>query len=139
MNANDLAELSTAERAFAQTVRAQLRASEQLNYIESARLAATRAQARALIAPAAHHLSWSWLAAPAAVAAIAFSLMRFDTSAPAIAPLPSSGALQALSGDVNASSADALEWVSDEAGPDFYRDLAFYEWLQSRSQMEPNA
>jgi len=40
---------------------------------------------------------------------------------------------------VNAVSGDALMWVSDEAGPDFYRDLEFYEWLQSRSPTEPNA
>lgn len=139
MNATDFAELSPADHAFVQAARVQLRASERLDYVESARLAATRAQARALMTHAEHRLGLGWLAAPAAVAAIAFSLMRFDTSAPSIAPLSSSDALQVLSSDVNASSADALEWVSDEAGPDFYRDLAFYEWLQSRSQMEPNA
>lgn len=139
MNATDLDELSPTDRAFARAVRAQLRASEQLNYVEAARLSATRAQARELLMPTHRSSAWGWLAAPAAVAAIAFSLMRFDSPTPAVTPLPSTDQLLALSSDVNASTAAALEWVSDEAGPDFYRDLAFYEWLRSRSLTEPNA
>ena len=139
MNTIDLDDLSPADRAFARAVRVQLRASEQLNYVETARLAATRARAQALIAPASHLPVWGWLAAPAAVAAIALSLMRVDSPTPAVAPLLNADQLLVLSTDVNASPAAALEWVSDEAGPDFYRDLAFYEWLQSRSPTEPNA
>lgn len=138
MNATDLDELSPANRAFALAVRVQLRASEQLNTVEAARFSATRARVRELLMPVDRSFAWGWLAAPAAVATIAFSLMRFDSSTPA-APMPSAEQLLVLSTDVNASPAAALEWVSDEAGPDFYRDLAFYEWLQSRSQTEPNA
>lgn len=140
MNSNDLTELAPADRAFAQLARAQLRASESLNYIESARLAATRAQVQELLAqPPTRLPAWGWLAAPALLAAVTFSGLRFDPAAPSLPAAPNADVLLELSADVNASTPDALVWVSDEAGPDFYRDLAFYEWLQSRSPTEPNA
>ncbi len=140
MNAIDLQELDPADRAFALAASARLRASESLNYVEAARLAATRAQARELLSqPRGAIPAWGWLAAPAAVAAIAVSLVRFEPAAPLPEALPTAEALIELSAAVNAPAADALVWVSDEAGPDFYRDLEFYQWLQSRSPSEPNA
>ncbi len=136
MTDTDLQDLSTADRAFALAARGGLRASECLNYVESARLAATRAQARALLEkPRFAMPAWGWLAAPAALAVISLSVLRMQSPAPAAGPLVSPDVFAT----VNASSADALMWVSDEAGPDFYRDLEFYEWLQSRSPAEPNA
>ena len=140
MNTHDLEDLPAADRAFAQQARLRLRASETLNYVEAARLTATRAQARELLmtnprkAPA-----WAWLAVPAALAAITVSILRFS---PLVAneSMPPGAVLQAQTTiDVNVTDTAALEWVSDEAGPDFYRDLEFYEWLQSRSPTEPNA
>lgn len=140
MTTIDLQELQPADLAFALKARQQLRASETLNYVEAARLAATRAQAREMVQANHRQLpAWGWLAAPAAVAAVAFSLFRFDFPAPLIQSPPTADALVQLSTDVNAPSVDALVWVSDEAGPDFYRDLEFYEWLQSRSPAKPNA
>ena len=140
MTTIDLQELSHADLAFAQRARQKLRASETLNYVEAARLSATRAQARELLDTKHHQLSaWGWLAAPAAMAAVAFSLFRFDPAAPLSQSPPTAEVLVQLSTDVNAPAADALVWVSDEAGPDFYRDLEFYEWLQSRSPAKPNA
>lgn len=141
MNSTDLQDFSAADRAFAQTARARLQASESLNYVESARLAATRAQVRELLAaPRQSMPGWGWLAAPAVFAAVTFSVLRLDPIAPAqTVQSPSADALLALASDVNASTPAALEWQFDEAGPDFYNDLVFYQWLQSRSSSEPNA
>lgn len=144
MSTANLHDLAPADRAFAQLAQTRLRASEQLNYIESARLSATRAQVRELVAaPSPSMRGWSWLAVPAALAAVTFSVLRFDPAAAPVAPVqaPSAEDLLLLSSlsDVNASTPAALEWEFDEAGPDFYRDLAFYQWLQSRSSSEPNA
>ena len=140
MTTIDLQELSHTDLAFAAKARQQLRASETLNYVEAARLAATRAQAREMLQTNHRQLpAWGWLAAPVAVAAVAFSLFRFDSSPALTQSPPTAAVLVQLSTDVNAPAADALMWVSDEAGPDFYRDLEFYEWLQSRSPAKPNA
>lgn len=144
MSTSNLQDLTPADRVFAELAQARLRASEGLNYVESARLSATRAQVRGLAAgPSPAMRGWGWLAVPAALAAVTFSVLRFD---PAVAPAatvqaPSAEDLLLLSSlsDVNASTPAALEWEFDEAGPDFYRDLAFYQWLQSRSSSEPNA
>jgi hypothetical protein len=122
--------------------RQRLRDSERLDYLESARLAAARARAVALLQPTAPRLPvWSWLATPALLAALSFvvlnpSLHRLQTPS---AASEASAELVASIGAVNASSPSALEWGTDEAGLDFYRDLEFYEWLQSRSPPEPNA
>ena len=131
MTPTELQDLSTAERDFALGLRARLRAAETLDFTESARLAAARARAVAAVSPAGFSPAWGWLAAPALVAAVMFSWQQFRP-APVSAPADAQVA-------VNASAPVALDWVSDEAGPDFYRDLEFYEWLQSRSQLKPNA
>lgn len=139
MNTTDLQDLYPADRAFAQAARAGLRASEGLNYVESARLAATRARARDCLMQSRPAMPASaWFAASAAVLVVAVALLRLDFSSP---ETPQSTVQMAMFPPtaVNADAVDALVWVSDEAGPDFYRDLEFYEWLQSRSRMEPNA
>lgn len=146
MNTAHFQELSPADRAFAEVAQKRLRGSEQLNYVESARLAATRAQVRELVSAPRSNPLWAWIAAPAALAAVMVSMMPFDltslqgkVTSSAAQPVPSTEVLATLANPVNAESAAALSWVSDEAGPDFYRDLEFYEWLQSRSPTEPNA
>lgn len=139
MTYNDLQDLDPADRAFAQLARQRLRASESLNYVESARLAAARSQACELLSQRQSAPAWGWLAAPALLAVVALSTQRFFTVPPASGPAPSAEVLMELAADVNAISPDALVWVSDEAGPDFYRDLEFYQWLHSRSPSEPNA
>lgn len=146
MNNNHFQELAPADRVFAEVAQKKLRDSEQLNYVESARLAATRAQVRELINTPRYNPLWAWIAAPAALAAVLVSMLPFGqslmqnkaTSSVALTA-PSAEVLVTLANPVNADSADALSWVSDEAGPDFYRDLEFYQWLQSRSPTEPNA
>lgn len=140
MNTTDLQDLDPADRAFAQVARAQLRASESLNYVEAARLAATRAEVREIMAkPRSALPAWGWIAAPAAVAGIAVSLLGFEPAVTPVTLQPSADVLFELSSAVNAASPDALVWESDEMGPDFYRDLEFYQWLHSRSSSEPNA
>ncbi len=146
MNTIDLQDLEASDRAFAEAARQRLRASESLNYVETARLAAARAQARELMVSPRMAPVWGWLAAPAAIAALAVLVLRWgpvaDTgsavSAMAI-PQPAAEVLVGLADGVNDSSPDALMWVSDEAGLDLYADLEFYQWLQSRSRSEPNA
>jgi hypothetical protein len=125
----DLNDLSPQERDLALALRSRLRASEGLNAVESARLSAARLRAReALATPRSAAMPWFWVALPAAaVAAVAVMMLR-PQAVPEMAPPV-----------VNAMAPDALMWMSDEAGPDFYRDLEFYQWLQSRSPTEPNA
>ena len=139
MNTTELQTLAPQDRAFIEVAGAALRASEGLNYVEAARLSATRAQVRELmLRPRRSIPAWGWVAAPAAVAALLVSLHRFDLL-PATSPSQPPTELLATLSVVNAPQADALVWTTDEAGPDFYRDLEFYEWLQSRSSTEPNA
>jgi len=142
MNTIELQYFSPEERAFIEAAQRRLRGSESLTYVESARLAATRAQIRELVSrPAPTRSSgWTWLAAPAAIAAVVFSVTRFHPADLAPPAAPTADVLEGLASDVNAHTTAALVWVSDEAGPDFYRDLEFYEWLQKqRSPTEPNA
>jgi len=62
-----------------------------------------------------------------------------------IAVLPSRLAPPAIpvADAVNQTELAALEWAADEAGPDFYRDLEFYQWLEQHRKLdrlpEPNA
>lgn len=132
--ATDLAELSAADRAFAARARTALRATEALDYVESARLAAARRQAvSALDAPARRS---AWLLAPTAAAlgaALLIAVLPSRLASPVLPATPS----------VNQNELAALEWAADEAGPDFYRDLEFYQWLEQHRKLErlpePNA
>lgn len=127
------ADLAPADRAFAQLAQARLRATEVLDYTESARLAAARRRAVAALEERRSGLA-GWLLAPAALATIALSFVLLPNrlaTPPASAPA------------VNGLETAALEWVVDEAGPEFYRDLEFYRWLEQQRQLgrlpEPNA
>ena len=141
MNATHLDELSPDDLAFARVAALRLRASETLDYVESAKLAATRAQLRALVAKPQPLLPvWAWVAAPAVFALVVFSALRLSPETAPHGPQPTTEVLVSLAADVNASTSAALNWQPDEAGPDFYRDLEFYQWLQQqRSPTEPNA
>jgi len=142
MKTTNFTDLAPADRAFAQMAREQLLSTETLNAVERARLAATRAQVRELVSQPRYAIpTWGWAAAPAAIAVVAISVLRY-TSAPgvdAVSAVPPADVLIELAADVNAPSSGALMWESDEVGPDFYRDLEFYQWLQSQSPTEPNA
>lgn len=130
---SDLAELSDADRTFALQARQALHASEALDFSESARLAAARH--RALAALERPERRRAWLLAPAALAVallIAVLPARLAVNTAPVAPVA-----------VNANDLVALEWAADEAGPDFYRDLEFYQWLSQQRELErhpePNA
>ena len=70
-------DLSAADRSFALAARQRLLATEELNYVESARLAATRRQAVALAQqPASSLPAWGWLAAPALLAALTIAWLQ---------------------------------------------------------------
>lgn len=125
-------DLAPGDSAFARAAQRALRASESLDYVESARLAAARRRALATLeAPALR--PWRFAPAGAALAvALLVALLPSQLSAPAQPAVP-----------VNENMLAALEWSADEAGPDFYRDLEFYEWLSEHSETdrhpEPNA
>ena len=125
-------DLAPADRAFAQAARGALRASESLDYVESARLAAARRRALATL-EAAPTRYWRFAPMGAAVALAALvALLPSRLSSPAQPAVP-----------VNENMLAALEWSADEAGPDFYRDLEFYQWLSEHGSQdrrpEPNA
>jgi hypothetical protein len=130
---NHFADLSPADRAFAQVAQTRLRASEVLDYTESARLAAARRRAVAALEERRSGIA-AWLLAPAALATVALSFVLIPNRLVS----PPTGASA-----VNGLETAALEWVVDEAGPDFYRDLEFYRWLEQQSELgrlpEPNA
>ena len=128
----DFDDLAPADRAFARAACSALRAGESLDYVESARLAGARRRALATLeAPATGY----WRFAPAGAALVGAALVALlpsRLSTPAQPAVP-----------VNENMLAALEWSADEAGPDFYRDLEFYEWLSEHSEPdrhpEPNA
>lgn len=88
------------------------------------RLRAIRARALAVAAEPAHRAAINWgvpLAAAAGLATWAM-LPRLLVEAPAPAPAEMTAA------------ADALDLLTDERGPEFYRDLEFYRWLEERER-----
>lgn len=125
-------DLSAADRAFAQVAQTRLRATEVLDYTESARLAAARRRAVAALEDRRLGVN-RWLLAPAALATLVlgFALLPNRLASPPTTPA------------VNGLETAALEWVVDEAGPEFYRDIEFYRWLAQQAELgrhtEPNA
>lgn len=103
------------DEALARRLAAALRDSEQnLDAVTRARLAAARARAVAAAAPPA----WRGWALPAALAA--------GLAVYAVLPLREAAPVRP------AEPALALELMADELGPEFYRDLDFYQWLQTQ-------
>lgn len=125
------ATLPEADRAFALRAQQRLRASEALDYVESTRLAAARARAMSSVVPDRQRPAASWLAVAATIAVMAILMFPRAAQTPVSAP----AALAA----VNQTGIDALNWIAEPAGPQFYRDLAFYEWLQNQASHKPNA
>jgi hypothetical protein len=105
----DFEELDERDRALARKLRAQLRASEDFDYVTQARLSAARARA---VAASRRPAGW-WFATggltAAAVLAVVLVLRVPQTAAP--------------------TTADSLELMTDELEPEFYQDLEMYQWL----------
>jgi hypothetical protein len=106
------------DQQLAQALRGALRASEAVDAVTAARLAAARR--RALTAPAAAHPAFSW-GLPAGMAAAALALALWVT--PSTQPGP------ALA---DTRTAAALDVLTDDNDPQFYRDLEFYQWLEQQ-------
>jgi hypothetical protein len=110
---SDFDELNEHDRALAQRLRAQLRASEELDYVTQAKLASARARAVAAAGATAAPGNAGWWAAggltAAAVLAAVLVLRTPHSAMPA--------------------TADALELLTDDVDPEFYQDLDMYQWL----------
>jgi hypothetical protein len=101
-------ELDERDRALARKLRAQLLASEELDYVTQAKLSAARARA---VAATRRPAGW-WMAGGLTAAAVLAAVMVLrvpDAAAP--------------------SAADTLELLTDELDPEFYQDLDMYQWL----------
>jgi hypothetical protein len=106
---SDFDELDERDRALAQRLRAQLRASEALNYVTQAKLAAARARA---LGAAPRRTGW-WVATGGLTAAALLAVMLVLRAPHSSVPTP----------------ADALELLTDDVEPEFYQDLDMYQWL----------
>lgn len=106
---SDFEDLDEADRALAQRLRTQLRASEELDYVTQAKLGAARARA---IAAAPRHTGW-WLASGGLAAAAVLAVMLVVRTPHPVAP----------------TTVDALELLADDVDPEFYQDLDMYQWL----------
>lgn len=105
---SDFEELDERDRALARKLRAQLRASEELDYVTQAKLSAARARAVA----ATHRPTGWWMAGGLTAAAVLAAVLVLRTPQ-AIAP----------------SGTDTLELLTDDLEPEFYQDLDMYQWL----------
>jgi hypothetical protein len=109
---SDFDDLNEQDRALAQRLRAQLLASEELDYVTQAKLAAARARAvtEAGATTAPRNAGW-WAAGGLTAAAVlaAVLVLRTPHSVPA--------------------TADTLELLTDDVDPEFYQDLDMYQWL----------
>ena len=105
----DFEDLDDKDRALAQKLRAQLRATEDLDYVTQARLSAARARA---VAASRRPAGW-WFATGGLTAAALLAAVLVLRVSPTSAP----------------SMADSLELMTDELEPEFYQDLDLYQWL----------
>jgi hypothetical protein len=114
-------ELDGEDQAFAQAMARKLRASENVDRDTAARLAVARRRA---VANAASRSPWHWSlpigAFATGVLALAMTLYPRQAAEPA----------------ADAHVVDALDLLTDDKGPEFYRDLEFYRWLD---QEHPHA
>lgn len=108
-------ELDREDRIFADALAGALRASEQLDPATARRLASAR---RLALAQAAHRRpAWVWALPATAAAALLLAILLPWRQGPG----PAAAELRA---------AENLELLTDEMGPEFYRDLEFYQWLE---------
>ena len=106
-------ELDEHDRDLARRLRAQLLASEELDPVTRARLAAARARAVGESgATAARHTGW-WLATGGLTAAAVLAVMLVLRTPQSAVP----------------TTADSLELLTDDVDPEFYQDLDMYQWL----------
>jgi hypothetical protein len=119
MNRNETMDLSPEERAWRDSAGRALRESEQqFDAVTVARLRAARARAVGSIGVFEHrHASWGFPMALAAglLAVVLVPRMSFE-------PRPGL--------PVNVAESHALEMLTDRVGPEFYRNLDFYLWLE---------
>jgi hypothetical protein len=110
---SEFEELDERDRALAQRLRVQLRASEDLDYVTQARLSAARARAVARVGEttASRHTGW-WVATGGLTAAAVLAVMLVLRTPQSVAP-----------------TADAFELLTDDVDPEFYQDLDLYQWL----------
>jgi hypothetical protein len=102
-------DLDERDRALAQKLRTQLRASEDLDYVTQARLSAARARA---VAASRRPAGW-WFATGGLTAAALLAVVLVLRVPQGAAP----------------TTADSLELMTDELEPEFYQDLDLYKWL----------
>ena len=128
----NFSELNTADAALARRAQALLRASETLDWNTARRLDAARGRALAAATARPAPVVLGWRLAPAAALVLALVGVWLMP-----APVALDAGFSTVA--VNRLPPDALEWVADEAGPGFYRDLEFYQWLEHHSPPKPNA
>ncbi|TXH05692.1 MAG: hypothetical protein E6R07_02460 [Nevskiaceae bacterium] len=104
---------------FAQSLRKLLRSSESVDRRTARRLAQARARAIVAAQPAS---TFHWLVPAGAVAAAIAMVLSLRHAVPTSQPAPE---LQA---------ADALDLLTDDKDPQFYRDLEFYKWLEKHQR-----
>lgn len=108
-------ELNDKDREFAERLRQTLRQSERtLDKDTTARLRIAREQAVATAQKPRWALNWLVPAGAVAAGLLVFAWL------PMQAPV------------LESSGMDSLEILADEMGPEFYQDLEFYEWLETR-------
>ena len=111
-------ELPEAERELAQSLRATLRAGDDLDYVTSSRLRAARARALVTAQPKPR----GWLYATGGLTAAAL------VAAVIVLRMPSFGLSHSVDTAATAQ-ADAIEILTDDVDADFYEDLELYRWL----------
>lgn len=107
---NDFEELEERDRELARKLRAQLRASEKLDFVTQSKLSAARA--RAVAAASSGQIGW-WMATGGLTAAAVLTVLLVVRAPQSVAP----------------STADTLELMTDDVEPEFYQDLDLYQWL----------
>jgi hypothetical protein len=111
-------ELPDAERQLAQSLRASLRADEDLDFVTASRLRAARA--RALAAPRPAPRGWLYASGGLTAAAIVAAVIVLRMPLPTLPHAAETG---------TTAQADAIEILTDDEDADFYEDLELYRWL----------
>ncbi|HUS23787.1 MAG TPA: hypothetical protein VM369_02480 [Candidatus Binatia bacterium] len=121
---NDLDLERETELWFGRAGEALRESEQQLDAVTLMRLRAIRARALAEARPVAARHAANWAVPLAAAAGLATWALLPRLM---VAPGP-------VAGPAEVASVDALDLMTDEHGPDFYRDLEFYAWLQARGE-----
>lgn len=112
------------ELALARAAAKALRQSETIDSHSAAKLASARQRALAVAGKPAMSRRLLVPAGVFAAAALAAVMLRPQQAAPVLPPL------------ADTQGVDALDLLTDDLSPAFYRDLEFYQWLE---QERPHA